>query len=554
MPGLARATSPTVVNPWGLAYSPTGPFWFSENGAGVSDLLDGRGQSIPMVVTVPAVGGAHGTPTGVVFNGGAGFVISANDSSHPGRFIFASEDGTISAWNSFVDPTQALVVVDRSGSGAVYDGLALGADSAGQDFLYAADFAHGTIDIFDQNFYPVTRPGAFQDANIPAGFAPFNVQNIDGLLYVTYARQDDAGDDPADGPGNGFVDVFDTTGVLVQRLAAQGELNSPWGLAVAPANFGPFGGALLVGNNGDGRILAYDAHTGAFLGNLADDAGSAIVIPDLWALSFGNDHAGGASDTLFFAAGVDYEAHGLFGAIQSPQNRGSDTGGAGVFDPHAPGEPNDYPLPPSNGPALQTTNSPTRTTTVLLPLADASLALVPTLSSVTPTVARSDAPTSTAAMVPVSFDHTSAPVFLASSTMLLGLGADDSQLASVAPSSSASLNAFLDLQSAPMRSDAIERQAADSGQQPVDNWQQEVATAGDVNVPGSTDLLPAADCPLPAALPGNRLGLLKNLFLAVSIPVVWGYLLFSRNKPCPTGEEVNGPALAKTRVSTQHSR
>jgi uncharacterized protein (TIGR03118 family) len=381
VPGLARVIDPNLANPWGIAFSPTGPFWFADNGSGVSDLLDGRGQPVPLVVPVPSAVGSGGTPTGVVFNGGAGFTISENGVSAPSRFLFATQDGTISGWTSVVDPTRALPVVDNSSAGAVYTGLALAADPTGRSFLYAADFSHGTIDVFDQDFRPVVRPGSFQDASLPTRFAPFNIQKINNLLFVAYARQDEDGREDVAGTGHGFLDVYDTTGRLVRRFASQGSLNSPWGLALAPADFGPFGGALLVGNNGDGRINAYNPRSGTFLGELADDNGTPITIPNLWALTFGNGHAGGDPDTLFFAAGVGYDEHGLFGAIQAAERRGADTAGSGAFDPSAPGETGDYPLPPSSGPALRTSGADQSTLIAdLLPFQESSLALVPTLS------------------------------------------------------------------------------------------------------------------------------------------------------------------------------
>jgi uncharacterized protein (TIGR03118 family) len=381
VPGLARVTDPNLVNPWGIAFSPTGPFWFADNGAGVSDLLDGRGEPIPLVVTIPSTGPPGSTPTGTVFNSGPGFVVAAqNGLAAPSRFLFATEDGTINGWAPAVDPTHAVLAIDNSSAGAVYKGLTLAIDSSGQGILYAADFSHGTIDVFDQHFRPIARPGAFQDPNIPSGFAPFNIQNINNQLFVTYAQRDGSGADEVAGPGRGFIDVYDTDGRLLRRFASGGALDSPWGLALAPAAFGPDGGALLVGNNGDGHINAFNPSSGAFLGPLADDSGNPIAIPNLWALMFGNGHAGGASDTLFFAAGVGDE-HGLFGALQTPERRGADTAGLAPFDPQAPGETNDYPLPPAGGPALGTSiEERPIPISDLLPLRESSLALIPTLS------------------------------------------------------------------------------------------------------------------------------------------------------------------------------
>jgi uncharacterized protein (TIGR03118 family) len=381
VPGLARVTDPSLVNPWGIAFSPTGPFWLADNGSGVSGLLDGRGLPVPLEVTVPSPGRSGSRPTGAVFSGGPGFAVSANGATAPSRFLFASENGTISGWSGVVDPIRALVAVDNSSFKAVYKGLAL-ADRAGQSFLYAADFSRARIEVFDQHFKEVARPGAFQDPNLPAGFAPFNIENIDNQLFVTYAMQDTARQDDVAGAGHGFIDVYDTAGSLVRRFASGGPLNSPWGLALAPASFGPFGGALLVGNVGDGHINAFNPESGAFLGPLANDSRTPITIPTVWSLAFGNGHEGGNSDTLFFTAGMDYEQHGLFGAIQPPGRRGADTAGAGSFDPHAPGEPGDYPLPPRGGPFRAGNEDRSIPVSDLLPLRESSLALVPTLSVV----------------------------------------------------------------------------------------------------------------------------------------------------------------------------
>src|SRR5262249_48749713 len=196
-----------LVNPWGMAFSPTGPFWFADNGSGVSDLLDGRGQPVPLVVTIPSALRTVSKPTGTVFNDGAGFAVAENGVAAPSRFLFATEDGGIFGWSAVVDPTHAVRAVDNASAGADYTGLALAADPPGRPFLYAADFSRGTIYVFDQDFRPVVSPGAFRDPNLPHGFAPFNVQNIDNLLFVTYARQDEDRQDGVAGAGNGFIDV-----------------------------------------------------------------------------------------------------------------------------------------------------------------------------------------------------------------------------------------------------------------------------------------------------------------------------------------------------------
>jgi uncharacterized protein (TIGR03118 family) len=300
VPALAHVTAPDLINPWGVAYSPTGPFWFADNGRGISDILDGRGEPFALVVPVPSAGHSDGAPTGIVFNGGAGFVISENGVSAPSRFLFATEDGAIAGWSAVVDPARALRAVDNASTGAAYTGLALATDPAGHSFLYAADFSQGTIDVFDQDFRPVLHPGSFHDLSLPRGFAPFNIQNINGLLFVSYARQDSDRVDDVAGPGQGFIDVFDPDGSLIRRFASRGALDSPWGLALAPADFGPFGGALLVGNNGDGHINAYDLGSGRFLGQLGDANGGLIAVPYLWALSPGDYDATAAglrSDT-----------------------------------------------------------------------------------------------------------------------------------------------------------------------------------------------------------------------------------------------------------------
>src|SRR5262249_49984399 len=280
-----------------------------------------------------------------------------------------------------VDPNRAIVGVDSSDSGAIYKGLALATEATDRTFLYAANFSAGRIDVFDQNFKAVVRANAFQDPGLPGGYAPFNIQAFDNLLYVTYARQDGARRDDVAGAGHGFIDVFDPSGELVRRFASGGALDSPWGLTLAPADFGPVGGALLVGNTGDGRINAFNAVTGAFFGPLADSRGAAITIPGLWAVTFGNGHEAGSADTLFFAAGPMDEGHGLFGAIQAPQRRGADTAGSGSFDEHVRGEVDDYPLPPRTGPALQG-DIPGSPTALLLPMKESSLVLIPTLSVV----------------------------------------------------------------------------------------------------------------------------------------------------------------------------
>jgi uncharacterized protein (TIGR03118 family) len=316
--GLALNFDPNLVNPWGLTAGARGPFWVSDNNAGVSTLYNGQGQAQSLVVSIPQPDGTPGgTPTGVVNNSSPDFVVSEGTGpAGPAAFIFATEDGTISGWNPGVDLNNAVLMVDNSGAGAVYKGLAIGQDPDGRNLLYAANLGEGTIDVFDRNFHDTTVGGTFTDPNLPAGYVPFNIQNINNKLYVTYALQDDTHTGDVAGPGNGFVDVYDTNGHLMQRLISNGPLNSPWGVALAPSNFGDFSNDLLVGNFGDGHINAFTPG-GTFLGPLKDPHGNPIVIGGLWALRFGNDGAAGSSKTLFFTAGIDHENHGLFGEIQA---------------------------------------------------------------------------------------------------------------------------------------------------------------------------------------------------------------------------------------------
>lgn len=318
--GLADNLDPNLANPWGIAFSPTGPFWVADNHTGVSTVYNGAGQPLPpgspLVVSIPNTpsGSPPGSPTGIVFNATSGFKVGGQKS----LFIFAAEEGTISAWNSGVN---ASLKVDNSASGAVYKGLALGGTAAGP-MLYAANFNSGMIDVFDQTFAPVSLgAGAFTDPGMmDPNFAPFNVQNIGGQLYVTYAKQNGAKHDDVAGPGNGYVDVFDMSGTFVKRLVTKGVLNSPWGLALAPASFGAFGNDLLIGNFGDGIINAFDPAAGTFLGRIEDGMGNPLVNQGLWGITFGNGGLAGDPGKLYFAAGIPggghLEDHGLFGSIQ----------------------------------------------------------------------------------------------------------------------------------------------------------------------------------------------------------------------------------------------
>jgi uncharacterized protein (TIGR03118 family) len=324
IPNLARHTDPNLVNSWGITASPDGNVRVSDNGTGLSTLYASNGTALPQVVTIPppadSPAGTTAAPTGNVLNMTSDFVIREGHRSGPATFVFATEDGTLSAWNPEVNSTDAISTVDNSGSGAVYKGLAPGSNARG-NFLFATNFHAGTIDVFDSHFHQVHLAGSFIDPQLPPpaighpGFAPFGIQNIGGNLFVTYALQKPGQHDDMAGAGNGFVDVFDTNGHLLRRFASDGTLNSPWGLAVAPDDFGQFSQALLVGNFGDGRINAFNRTTGAFLGQLANTSGQPITIEGLWGIAFGNGNEEEAGHTLFFAAGINDEADGVFGTL-----------------------------------------------------------------------------------------------------------------------------------------------------------------------------------------------------------------------------------------------
>ncbi|HEY3267902.1 MAG TPA: TIGR03118 family protein [Armatimonadota bacterium] len=325
--GVALNTDPNLVNPWGIAFSPRGPIWVSDNGAGVSTVYDAIGnplpsESAPLVVTIPPPAGSPSdttsAPTGTVYNDSSDFVVSAGGKSGPARFLFATEDGTVAGWNGSVDGVSAVLAFDNSASGAVYKGLALGNNAAG-GHIYLTNFHAGTVDVLDTGFHEVTLPGMFHDPNLPAGYAPFGIQNVGGKLFVTYALQDGDQHDDVSGPGHGYIDVYDTNGMLLKRFASGGNLNSPWGIAAAPRSFGPLGGSLLVGNFGDGRINAFDMSTGASRGPLRDSRGRPIAIDSLWGIAFGPSSGNRGHDDaspLYFTAGIAHEDHGLFGAIE----------------------------------------------------------------------------------------------------------------------------------------------------------------------------------------------------------------------------------------------
>jgi uncharacterized protein (TIGR03118 family) len=309
--GVAMLQDTNLVNAWGISFAPTSPFWVSDNGSGLATLYSVTNDSSGMVhvtkrsleVTIPG----DGTPTGQLFNGTRAF--------HTNLFIFASEDGTISGWRQSLG-TAAEVLVSRST--AVYKGITLASNSIGP-VLLAANFREGTIDEYDGDLNLVHQ---FSDSHAPAGYAPFNVRNINGWVFVTFAKQDADKHDDVAGPGNGLIDIFNPMTGAIHRFAtgrdAGGklrEINSPWGVAVAPSSFGKHGDQLLVGNFGSGTIMSFDDH-GKFRGLLKGVDNHAVVIDGLWALTFGNGASAGSADTLFFSAGPDSEKHGLFGSLE----------------------------------------------------------------------------------------------------------------------------------------------------------------------------------------------------------------------------------------------
>jgi len=314
----APHTDARLVNPWGLVAGGEG-IWLNDNGTGLTTAYSPAGVGVRFAIHIPGVTGGFGPPTGLVFNDTMGFVITNGLRHAPSTFLMATEEGTIVAWSHGISGSNAVIVANNVIPASVYKGLAIARDTNGSPQIYAANFHSGMVDVFDTHFQYVT---SFTDPNLPLLFAPFNVRNIHGRVFVTFAKQKlpDKHDDEA-GPGNGFVDVFDSDGTLLRNFAAQGPLNSPWGMAMAPNHFGKFSHALLVGNFGDGKILAYDLLTGKLLGNLTTAAGDDVVIPGLWGLSFERSElfereCNFEAQRLYFTAGINGEADGLFGYIR----------------------------------------------------------------------------------------------------------------------------------------------------------------------------------------------------------------------------------------------
>lgn len=340
LPGSAAMRDPVLQNAWGIAFSPAGsPFWVNDNDTGCATLYAGNGTKIPLQVSIPLPGNViapnscqpfdfnnppattPAAPTGMVWNPSSAFLVPGT--KVPAAFIFATEDGTLSAWAGGLNPpNDAVLAFDNSAnptaaSGAVYKSLVSGLSAKGL-LLYAANFRHATVDVFgptgaDGMFTPATTGGGFVDPGIPAGYAPFGIANIDGDLFVTYAQQNAAKHDDVAGAGHGFVDVFDTDGHLLRRFASRGPLNSPWAVTRASFAFGRFSGRILIGNFGNGHINAFD-NAGRFIGELEDGHGRPVVIDGLWTLTLGGGR-GSSSDALYFAAGPNGETQGLFGTI-----------------------------------------------------------------------------------------------------------------------------------------------------------------------------------------------------------------------------------------------
>jgi uncharacterized protein (TIGR03118 family) len=316
----ANFTDPHLKNAWGVAFNPQGFAWVADADDNVSTLYDGTGQPspqpTPLVVAVPGPDGTPGNPTGIVFSGGMDFVVTKGGVSGPARFIFATEQGNLAGWAPNVDATHAIFVPkDASDTDEdVYTGLALSGNGT-THLLYAANFLQARVDVFDGAFKPVSVSGHFRDPRLPGRYAPFGIQAINGDIYVTYAKQDESGEEEVQGQGLGFVNVFDPDGRLLRRVVSRGPLNAPWGLALAPESFGKFGGALLVGNLGDGTINAFGPLTGRFLGSLRDRDNRRLHIDGLWGMQFGNGILSQKTNQLFYAAGPNDEEDGVFGVI-----------------------------------------------------------------------------------------------------------------------------------------------------------------------------------------------------------------------------------------------
>ena len=343
--GMNPIIDPVLQNAWGVAFSPAGsPFWISDNATGCATLYDGTGVKQGLQVGIPLPKNVvpttscktvdpnnpatNAAPTGIIWNPSSMFTVPGTSPPIQAIFIFATEDGTLSAWAGGLtpNPTNAVIAVDNSASGAVYKGLAFGVNIRGA-FLFATNFNAGTVDVFGPNgsdglFTPATTDGGFIDPDIPAGYAPFGIESIDGNLFVTYAKQSADKHDDVKGPGHGFIDIFDTDGHLLRRFASRGPLNSPWGMTRASFAFGRFSGDILVGNFGNGKINVFNSR-GLFLDELDRPNGKPLVIDGLWKLTLGGGRTS-SPDTLYFTAGPNDEKDGRFGTITPVSAKGDD--------------------------------------------------------------------------------------------------------------------------------------------------------------------------------------------------------------------------------------
>jgi uncharacterized protein (TIGR03118 family) len=320
--GLSAVTDPNLVNPMGLQGSPSSNFWVANNATGTVTVYQRNGtpvpESEPLVVTLPVPAtlpeGSSAQATGISYNAGSGLQITSGDLRASARYVIVTREGTILGYNPDVDPSRALIAVDNSASGAVYRGLSVVPFASGSR-VYATNFNSGKVEVFDANFAPATDldPAAFEDLELPAGYAPFGIQRIDRLLFVSYAEQDSERRDPVTGLGKGYIDAFALDGEFVRRIASEGQLNAPWGMTLAPWSVPYFGNALIVGNVGDGRIQGFDLWNRELIGSFNDMSNQTLFIDGLWDLVFGYDSYGYAA--LYFTAGPNAGQNGTFGSL-----------------------------------------------------------------------------------------------------------------------------------------------------------------------------------------------------------------------------------------------
>ena len=333
-----------LVDGWGLAVGPDTALWVANNGTGTSTLYDGNGSKVALNVSIPEPDGsfdANSTPSGEVFNGTSGFAVQPGK---PAEFIYATETGTISAWAPNANPTKAIIRVNNSTRGGDYTGLAMGTFNS-KTFLYVANFGSRHIEAYDSNFHGTHLPGTFRDPSIPSGYSPFGIQNVNGLIYVSYARQD-LYEGQVAGKGNGYISVFNPDGTFVKRLASRGSLNAPWGMTRISTGFGDFNKMLAVGNFGDGMIQVFNPGTGKFLGYLINGKhNKPVKIDGLWGITFGSGGSlGGGTKELFFVAGPNGESNGLFGKLTLS---GFSTGATPTQQTPPPSQPPGYIVPMS---------------------------------------------------------------------------------------------------------------------------------------------------------------------------------------------------------------